>query len=426
MRGLWLVGVGLMCALLLGVGGCGGGGDSTSTSPITVSGTLIHQHSWSRLTEPAVGWTVVIEGHDEVVTDGVGRFVVAGVQRPYTAIVLDPVEPDVRVTVGLTRADPVLEAGRAPAGVQHETDLMGTVTGGAGFPMPAYHMTVVALGHAERGELGSLWPSGATGAFGPSTHHWTDVDPLPITATAIQWEMDGDLIPIAYPGFGTLTGQLAEGFVTNFASLPMAAVSHLPVSGTIDASPGYDVQKSYIDVEFDAGPEFVIPLGSQPPGSFSAAAPVLTAAELRLRFVAFRGTAVSVTLRQTVQPGTTGLALQVPEGALHADPADGATIDPYATVFRITGPSGSVYRAHYSPNFPAPGPYLVLTTTATSWTLPDLSAYGVTLPPATEYVWEMEAFGPATVDDVCDDQPFVSRAYNYSSISTESYFTTTP
>lgn len=417
--------MGCVLALLLVAGGCGGGG-SDPLAPVTVNGTVLFQRTWGDVSHPAVGFTVEVVGHPMVTTDGSGRFTVANVARPYTVILIDNAQPGAYVYVGLTLPDPVLQGPRPPSPVQYDGQVSGTVTGGSGFPTPASHVTRVALGQTERRGMGTFPASAADGSFGPTTVVWGTGTSLTITAAALQWERDVADVPIAFHGFGTALVGVADGATTNVADLPMAGVSDATVSGTISTPAGYGVTSSAVEIELDDGPFFEVSMGTQPAGSFSTAAPVLSAATIQLRFRVYGPAGESVQLWRTVQPGTTGLALQSPEGVMQTDPPDGVTIDPYAVSFRADGPSGAAYRAWYSPDFPAPGPYLVLTMPDAEWMLPDLSAYGVNLAANTTYVWEVEALGPASVDDLCSGSPFTSWSSRYWSLTDEFYFTTLP
>jgi hypothetical protein len=127
-----------------------------------------------------------------------------------------------------------------------------------------------------------------------------------------------------------------------------------------------------------------------------------------------------------VEPGDTGLTLRLPEPVRQLEPPDGTTGVTHDTEFRVTELVGRVVQVRYVPVFPSDGPALLLTTGGSTWTVPDLSLYGIVLPPASEYAWSVTGHGSAAVDDLCDPSPFSSRPARYETHASWREFTTGP
>lgn len=424
MKSMRFAGVEILFVLLSGA--CGGGSTSPpAPTPITVNGRVRERQEFSELRLPAVGVSVVIEGHPQVVTDGAGVFHVDDVVPPYTVIVLDDGNAGAVVYAGLTRSDPVLLGPLPTATALQGAAVEGDVTGGVGWPTPPGTETIVAYGSAGRGSMAVTTADATGGAYDVSLQ-WVGASPIEVTGAAIQMETDGDGVPLSYTGFGTSRIDANNGWVHTAVDIALAPVSTGLVSGTVAIPTGYSDGATLLEAKHFRGPSFLFWMGLYPPGPFSAPVPDPSDTILRLLLSSTAPTGEDVYLSRVVQPGDSGLAFQIPGVTRQLGPSDGTAGVTHATTFQVNRQSGRAYNVRYYPVAPADGPYVFLTTAASSWTLPDLSAYGVTLPAATTYEWTVEGLGSATVNDLCDDLPFKSRASFYSTSSGWIEFTTAP
>src|SRR5207244_1595007 len=108
----------------------------------------------------------------------------------------------------------------------------------------------------------------------------------------------------------------------------------------------------------------------------------------------------SLTWRHGLPVPPTNITVDPPTPTEHILPVNGATGVGYQTVFQVTPtPGNRVFIATFSPQAGS-GPTIRLHTTASSSSIPNLSSYGIAIPPGADYTWKVEAQGPlASVDE---------------------------
>jgi len=210
-----------------GTGGSAGGAAGTGgTAPaITVAGTVLMNM------EPLAGVPVTVAGRT-LITDAVGRFTAANVTAPYDLTLVLAAQMQIRHYVGVTRADPVISIFRS--GGNRTVTFKGALSGGAGFPNPAQHESVLAV-------ITDTWSRGQT--LAPTTASYEAIIPLigPATANAtlivLQYRRDPSGLVVDYTGHAKRTLAIAEGG-TFTADFNLADVAERTVSGTISAPAG--------------------------------------------------------------------------------------------------------------------------------------------------------------------------------------------
>jgi hypothetical protein len=123
---------GSLALLLAACGGSGDDGPGIEVGSLEVQGRVV---DFAGRGAPNIG--VVVDGRGPFLTDENGRFVVKAVRPPYWTVLLIGATGSADVWVGLTRADPQFTIEAFDPGSLSQTSFSGTLSGGAGFPLPA-------------------------------------------------------------------------------------------------------------------------------------------------------------------------------------------------------------------------------------------------------------------------------------------------
>lgn len=379
----------LLALTPLGCGGSSGGGGSTG---ITVSGVIVGLEGGPRPFIP------VAIGGRLLVSDANGAFSVSGVSAPYEAIVFDPGDRGATVYVGLTRADPRLVMFRERS--IHRSQFTGSVSGGAGYPLPAMHQNRLYLGETRR-LFGAVTPNATTGDFASSTDQTTWAGPrdLPVTAYAYQWVENALGEVTAFTGFGSAPMTLRTATTTSTGVIPLSPVGSDSVGGTFTVPAGFSLNLLRM---------WVNPAGfdrtrSWPPtvlgNNFAFRVPTIPGAMFQVEVTLDDGV-TATKAQQRVAAGTTNIVLDPPPVNDMLTPADGAMNVDYTTPFTWTPSSFGVHVLFLFGAF-ADDLDIAVVTAGTEATIPDLSAYGYGLPTSAGQTWRVLSFGPYTsVDDL--------------------------
>lgn len=219
---------------------------------------------------------------------------------------------------------------------------------------------------------------------------------------------------------------MTDGVTASGWTIPLGPVAAETTSGTLQVASGLGLATAGLTVSVDHGPNLLAWIANWSPGPVGALVADLPQTTCRLSVVAGASSGEDVILWHVVEPGETDLELVLPDVVRHVEPADGATGVTHETVFGATTHADGVVRVRYAPMTPSDGPYAVVVTADESWSLPDLSNYGILVPPGATYAWEVTGYGPATVDDFCDAVPFTSRPVFYEARAGWREFTVGP
>ncbi len=367
--------------------GCKSDSDSTSSASgvITVTGKVIDASS-----QPIPNTPVVVSGRPATTTDANGNFTVTGVATPYDVTAIFSATKMAITYKGITRTDPVIYFTGAALTTPNSATVSGTVSGGAGYPLPANHTSRVMFVSPE--VFRSSSPSGTTGAY-TLNPAWIGAATITGTLHALQWETNASGLPLTYKGYGTKANvALTGGGTFGAQNVTLAAATGSTVSGTVTVPAGLTLNSKTIELSFNR-------LGSTSLGSdltastsFSFNVPAITGATIILSGF---GSSASLGNTSTVLRTTPGLSnvplvlVTPPQPSLPVDAATGVTT---ASPFSWTPVPGGVYVL--SLNGPAGEPDYFVVTTSPTGQVPDLSAQGLGLGAGKTYTWSILSFGP--------------------------------
>lgn len=392
---------------------------------ITVSGTVIGTNL-----QPVASAPVVITSggtNFTTTTNASGLFSVSGVTPPYDATV---VSGNQSLTYkGLTRTDPLLVFLGFSPGVSRSASLSGTVSGGAGFPEPANHVTRTAFGSPEA--VDSATANTATGVYNMGTVSWFGPTTTTGNVHALQWLFDGTNLPTDYKGYGEKLGvALSDGGAFAGQNVTMSGVSEATISGSVTLPAGYTLANKRMAIGFADGSRIDVLTDTGASTNFAYTTPNVTGATIRMQVTA--GNAAGTTV-VTTKPGlavnATGVSIPLPAGSELSLPPNAATGVNNSTTFSYTPFSGGVHFVVF--NGPGANPDYVVVTAAASTTIPNLSSVGLGLPASTVYSWNVVGAAPfASVDAAAGPggwlAVFLGGAEGSVSLSTSRTYTTAP
>lgn len=408
-------------------------GSLTATASITVnppaninvSGTVIGINL-----QPVASAPVVITSggtNFSTTTNASGVFSVSGVTTPYDATVVTGNQS--LIYKGLTRTDPTLVFLGVSPGVSRSASLSGTVSGGAGFPQPANHLTRTAFGSPEA--LDNATANTTTGAYNMGTVSWFGSTTTTGNIHVLQWLFDGTNLPTDYKGYGEKLGvALSDGGAFASQNVTMSGVSEATISGSVTLPAGYTLANKRMSVGFADRSLINVLSDSGSSVSFAYTTPNITGATIQMQVTANNATGTSVI---TTKPGlavnATSVSIPLPAGSELSLPPNAATGVSNSTTFSYTPFSGGVHFVVF--NGPGASPDYVVVTTASSTTIPNLSSVGLGLPASTVYSWSLVGAAPfATVDAAAGPggwlAVFLGTAEGSRTQSTSRTFTTAP
>ena len=343
--------------------------------PITVSGRVLQLPGGSVASLP-----VAIIGQGAALTDELGNFTIPNVTPPYDIVVgsSDGMTTSMILYPGLVRPDPRLLTFVSP---EFTATVDGAVSGGVGYPQPADHLSHVAIS-TESGSGFQVDVDPATGAYFQSPS-WAFHESTTAHLTAVQYQVDGSGLANNFTGARTSQFPLSDGaaVVVPVSLLPVATTT---ISGTYSIPAGYTLQGKNLAIETPSFALISLPADPVNNGTFALDAPVIPGRSNLLVVSAQSPTGGLVQVAQrAIPPGTTGLAIEAPEAVEFIFPFDGSTGIDHDTLFLSTEFPDGVYLFQFSGLSTAPN-FIVVTDDPVAQ-IPDLSAFGVSLPPSTSY-----------------------------------------
>lgn len=379
----------------LGPGLAANAGLTLTIEALTVSGTVV-----GLFDQPLVGVEVFVgaPGAATVATGADGAFVLNDVPVPYTLTVLDVGGQWAQSFEGLRTPTPRLFPWAAAF------DFTGlpttTVQGTLAAPVPASHVASVCAQGLDQPVFGCT-----TVAAGMSSYDvdavWRDGSSVDVRVRALLYEMDGDDMVTNVVGHAAVDTTIDE-LVVEVVDIAFGAP---PTSTTFDttvvAPGGLTLNGTGVAFHLNALHSQVVPFGPSASTTPSLVAPVFAGTTYTVYATASAAdVTTSIAWRSGLAAGAS-VSLTLPPAPSVVGPADAATGITHATVFRVALPTEGAQLFAFAPEWPAVGPSFYVTTTADRATIPDLSAYGLTLPAATEYNWQtLHTPGIADADDM--------------------------
>jgi hypothetical protein len=354
-----------------------------TVSALTVTGTVV-----GTLGEGLPAISVSIPGRPATVTAFDGTFTIAGVSVPYDVAIASSAQQWGNVYQGLTTGKPELfSLATAAVPVVLPT---ATVQGTLDSLVPAGHTTQVCVEGLDEPVYGCSNVSEGNDTYS-ITANWAGGGTTSIRVRAIEYSLVNFSEPVAVTGASaSAVTALTEGGVTVVDLVIGAPVpgSQFPVTVTTTFTPTQYLAGAITHLN----PRFSLGLGlksSLVDSTITALTPFFSGSTYTVIGGAFAaGSAQSLRWRTGLQPGDS-VTIDVPTPPASTAPIDGAMGASHATTFSAGNPEGGVLNFMFSPRYDFTGPTYLVTTTATSVTIPDLSSMGLTLPPASVYTWSV-------------------------------------
>jgi len=376
--------------------------EDSATVTLTVTPRAVNGRVTHSLGPNTAGVFVALAGPDGTFTttaiDAEGNFSFPSVPRSYDLVVVAPGAQIYTVFRGLTRLDPVLAAAGAPlAAPANIATLSGTVSGGAFSPtQPALHTTRLSL---ESSNLFASLPAeattDATGAYPAMDLVWTAPATLTGTLHALQMVTDASGVPTGYPGYGTLAGVGVTNGASQTRDVVLAPVDTVTFSGTAALPTGATLTRKTVAVQ--PGPVALLTvLDGHTDPTLSLPLPNIAGATATVVLNVTGTFGDSVHLRTGLPLDSTGLTFPIPDAPEVIAPANGATGITLSTPFSWAPVSSGTRMVEFERR--SGGLRIVLVTTDTQTTLPDLSGLGLTLPRAT--LFDLRVYTLFSIPDV--------------------------
>ena len=413
---------------LLLLAGCGGQG----TGATKVEGKLVDTCG-----QPISYKTIYVPGHDPVMTDAEGEFVIPDVQTPYDLVVAnaylapgvrDRADVSILVYKGLTTSEPLIWAKdldkkpndscvSASASVALKSSKTGTdYENGAALLLPPYM-------------------NGTTFAADSSATISLKFDPdlageAPLFG--IQWKKDPDTgDATAFVGAKSISVSLDDGSSiqkeleldeAGMGSRSMVVSVEAPAVMRVDGIGNYvsvdgttlKIQTAQLDSS-EAGEDgtysIVVPEADGVGSTVFSSAEYGDARAIKEASALDISTTMGfVGVWQAVPATGHEMTVSFPEPLVPVAPLNGATIDPASTTFSWSGHEGDVYEAIFDLHTTGPEVVVEVVTTEPQLQLPDLGGLGLTFDSLDQGEWFVIDFGgalsPGSVDDFTSREGF--------------------
>jgi hypothetical protein len=411
LKRMFFTGGSVLALALTGLIG-GGCSKSSSTGPstggvgsvVTVTGKVIGQNGQAVASVP-----VVVPGKPSTNTDAGGNFSIANVTTPYDISVVDATSKAALVYKGLTRTDPTLLFIGSSPGTSHTGNLSGKISGGTFTPnQPATDITRVAFASPETNGATNTAANGTFGAIGLS---WFGPTATTGSLYALQFTADAGGLPVAagYKGYGVRSGIAVNdgGTLTNqFDTLQTVTTSQF--TGTVTVPSGYTLAAKLVYARVSQSAVIALFTDITPNAALSYFTPGIAGASLLLGAEAIKaGGGTAITWKNALALGATGVPVVIvtpPELSLPVNAATG--VDTTVT-FSWTAMPGGVHLVIFTGGAGSPKYYVL--TAGTSGSIPNMKPFGLGLPAATAYTWQVYGFGPfGSVDAAAGSTGFLT------------------
>jgi len=387
----------LAAQALGGIGLSGSLGDAAfaRTAPVDRSrgedDTITLQGRVLQLTGGGVSFLpVAVLGQGAALTDAEGNFTIPNVTTPYDIATgfSDGTQISMVLYKGLHRSDPRLVA--TVTSSDFSAQLSGTVSGGAGYPEPPGHRTLLNV-TTDFGNTGGPGVDPTTGAF---THlaTWPVAPSTTGYLTAIQFAEDAAGHASQFTGAATAELGLVDGG-SIVQPVPLQPVPTTTLAGSYTYPAGYSFGSKQALVEAPTLALLFLPDDNLDNGSFSLAAPVIGERSNAVLISAFSPTGgVSQVLRRNLAPGTSRLRIELPNALDLIFPFSGSTGIDHDTLFLTTEFERGIYFYQFFSGAPGAPDFTVVTGEPVAQ-IPDLSSLGAALPASTIYSMAITGIG---------------------------------
>jgi hypothetical protein len=396
------------------------GGSDTKTATVTVATTMtVNGHVTDSFNQPASGYKVNALGSNAVViSDANGMFSLTVTSLPYSLALVPPTLNDVLVFKGLRRSDPTLSYDIVNFAGQALASISGTVSGGAGFPQAPSNATRLLFGVPNLLLPGVPTQASTNGAYNLQAS-WFGGDTITGTVHALQYSTDTNGRIDAYKGYGKRTSvQVSRSGTLPNQDVVLGTVSSAPVTLNVTWPTGISFDKyfadSYLMFPLSQGGEMFLESvqSGTPLSSATFVLPDVPGAQNRIVVAASKNGPTLTGAIKLVTPGST-IDVNLPQPLAQAAPTDGATNVSSQTVFSWSGINQAMSVVTFFAQGGSGLNRIVIYTTDTTTTIPDLSALGINVFNGTAYQWRPLIYAPiASLDEVTG--PFGTRSVLFS------------
>lgn len=367
-------------------------------STLTVNGTVIGTDGLP----PDHVVSVIVSGNAPVTPATDGTFSVSGVVAPYDVTVIDGAGNAAIVYKQLSRPDPVLLGAALSRQLSNSASVSGTVSGD-GFPQTGSRYTAVAV---DRTGGGWQYWTAADGTFTVPNVSWAGSSAIATRIYALQYEVDSNGLPSRYLGYASASMTLASGGTFN-ESLGLVPVNASNITGAVHVPSAYTRTDRRMYLRFgDTFADYFDDASTS--DGFSYLTPQAPEGDVLLEAVATKNGTKSIHCTPAAF-NASNVSLNLIPGPEVLLPTDGATQVDSQIQFSWTGFQGGAHLVIFAPSPGTAGPEVEVVTTATSATLPDLSAYGMSLPHGASYRWEVLGFAPLPTMDAAASSDFLAQ-----------------
>ena len=340
--------------------------------------------------------SVAIPGQGAALTDAAGNFTIPNVTTPYDIVVALHQEGETSAIVyrGLTRPDPRLIGF---PGKGFTAELSGTVSGGAGFPLPADQQTLLGV-FTDLREVGvAPIVDPTTGAYS-QTVGWGYRPTTSAHFIGLQFRLNGSGQVTSFTGAATGAFTLTDGGAV-VLPITLGPVATTTIAGTYSLPDDYTFLVKVSATESGSFDALGIVTDTVDTGTFSFAAPVIAGQSNLVLIGGSSPTGSSVQMyRRSIPAGATGIAIDAPRAADMIFPFEGAVDVDHDTTFLTTDFPEGIFLFQWFGR--AGDPTFTLVSAEPVARIPDLSSLGISLPPSTSYSFAPVELGPFTgMDD---------------------------
>lgn len=364
---------------------------------ITVSGTVVNIEG-----HPQSGASISIPGLLPTTTNGAGEFTIENVETPYNVLITMASEGAAIYYVGLTSAEPELNAIVNPD-IDSSGDVDGTVSAGDSdflSPTPANSQTEFHVALNRGSGFGSVPAAGVASPFSVPSN-WAGPGDGDGTVRVLQWIKDADGLATAFNGYGDATvNNLPDEGSDNVGTITMEPVTPAQLAGSVTVG---DATLNAISshLYFDDGINFMTSRQTDGELSFDHLVPDVAAGSACVQIDTSVGSAgaAAVASRGNLSVPVGDLAITlIDDVASPTSPADGASGIGIGSQLEFEDPDNAIHMLLALPTEPD-APSLVIVTTAGQATIPDAGPYGLPLFSGVLYNWFVYSFhGYDTVD----------------------------
>jgi hypothetical protein len=351
---------------------------------------------------PLAGVPVLIGTHPIVLSDANGQFSVPGVSPPYTLTAIVSASKSVFVYEGLSRVDPVITATDDSMPVRRAS-LTGTLTGGSGYPEPPLTRTEVQLASGTFEYFAAGLSTSQSNAFSipDAFSYWHGPTTIQGTLHALQYTYasEDDRRPTSYTGYGTIDVSVTNGVMKKDSAITLTPIAKATLTAIAKPPPEYLVSYRKLKLTKDERIIWTALHDDADDETLSYVLPRIGGAKAQVTVSAndSGSGAMSTTIVNGLEVDATNAEVRLLPAPRLGLPVDGATGVTKETAFSWSEFEGGV---HVFVIAGEPGqPRYQIVTTATEVKIPDLSAAGIALPSAANYVWTVGGYAPFSSTD---------------------------